>query len=117
MVSVGWLQCRWLLAHGRQEEGKRALAQLSPAAEPDLAQEVAALAAQAQRDLSAQTSAWQALRSPALRSQLCLGSAAASDVRLTGEIGHSWGSLQPLLLKAAGHQRFQRSCGSAALMD
>ena len=74
--SVRRLQRRWLLARGRQAEGKRALARLAPAAEADLVHEAAALAGQAQREQAAQSSAWQALCSPALRSQLCLGSAA-----------------------------------------
>ena len=88
-MTAGWPQCRWLLARGRYEEGKRALARLAPAAEPDLAQEAAAIGAQAQRDRSAQTSAWQALHSPALRSQLCLGSA-ASDACTPATASRSW---------------------------
>lgn len=75
-VWVGGLQymlsqCRWLLAHGRQQEGRAALGKLTVSADVD--KEVADISAQVDTDRAARVSVWAALGTPELRAQLHIG--------------------------------------------
>ncbi len=62
---------RWLLAHGRQEEGRAALEKLVASADVD--KEAADISAQVDSDRAARISVWAALGTPELRAQLHIG--------------------------------------------
>ncbi|CAL8471078.1 g10620 [Coccomyxa elongata] len=62
---------RWLLARGRQQEGRAALGKLTASADVD--REAADISAQVDADRAARISVWAALGTPELRAQLHIG--------------------------------------------
>lgn len=65
------LPTRWLLAHGREQEGRAALEKLVISADVD--KEAADIGAQVDADRAARVSIWAALGTPELQAQLHIG--------------------------------------------
>ena len=65
------LPTRWLLGHGREQEGRAALEKLVNSADVD--KEAADISAQVDADRAARVSIWTALGTPELQAQLHIG--------------------------------------------
>lgn len=72
------LLTRWLLAHGREQEGRAALEKLVVSADVD--KDAADISAQVDADRAARISIWTALGTPELQAQLHIGDPATYNL-------------------------------------